>query len=105
MGGPAVWFLARVGDRIGRARSLAISILLFGLCTGLSGFSTGILDFCVYRFITGLESAASLDWLWALCADALPDRSRPPALGLLQALSRLAICSRAPRRWRWAIAS
>lgn len=41
-----------VGDRIGRARALAISVLLYGLCTGLSGFSVGIVDFCVYRFVT-----------------------------------------------------
>ena len=34
-----------VGDRIGRARSLAITILLYGLCTGLTGFSTSITDF------------------------------------------------------------
>jgi MFS family permease len=76
-----------VGDRIGRARSLAITILLYGLCTGLSGFSTGIVDFCIYRFITGLGVGGVFGLAVALCADSLPDRSRPPALGLLQALS------------------
>jgi MFS family permease len=76
-----------IGDRIGRARSLAITILLYGLCTGLSGFSTGIVDFCVYRFITGLGVGGVFGLAVALCADSLPDRSRPPALGLLQALS------------------
>jgi MFS family permease len=30
-----------VGDRIGRARALAMTILLYGLCTGLSGLATG----------------------------------------------------------------
>src|ERR1700728_235513 len=34
-----------VGDRIGRARALAITVLLYGLCTGVLGLSTGILDF------------------------------------------------------------
>src|SRR5277367_4523477 len=43
-----------VGDKIGRARSLAITILLYGLCTGLSGLATGLVDFAVYRFIAGL---------------------------------------------------
>jgi MFS family permease len=76
-----------VGDRIGRARALAITILLYGLCTGLSGFSTGILDFCAYRFITGLGVGGVFGLAVALCADALPDASRPHALGLLQALS------------------
>jgi MFS family permease len=76
-----------IGDRIGRARSLAITILMYGLCTGLSGFSTGIVDFCIYRFVTGLGVGGVFGLAVALCADALPDLSRPPALGLLQALS------------------
>src|SRR5271170_6296693 len=76
-----------VGDRIGRARALAITMLLYGLCTGLSGFSVGLWDFCAYRFITGLGVGGVFGLAVALCADALPDRSRPPALGLFQALS------------------
>jgi MFS family permease len=76
-----------VGDRIGRARALAITILFYGLCTGLSGFSTGIADFCAYRFITGLGVGGVFGLAVALCADSLPDSSRPSALGLLQALS------------------
>jgi len=76
-----------VGDRIGRARSLAITILLYGLCTGLSGFSTSLADFCVYRFITGLGVGGVFGLAVALCADSLPDLARPHALGLLQALS------------------
>jgi MFS family permease len=76
-----------VGDRIGRARSLAITMLLYGLCTGLSGFSVGLWDFCAYRFITGLGVGGVFGLAVALCADALPDQSRPSALGLLQALS------------------
>jgi MFS family permease len=76
-----------LGDRIGRARALAITMLLYGLCTGLSGFSVGLWDFCAYRFITGLGVGGVFGLAVALCADALPDRSRPSALGLLQALS------------------
>jgi MFS family permease len=76
-----------MGDRIGRARCLAVTILLYGLCTGLSGFSTSIADFCVYRFITGLGVGGVFGLAVALCADSLPDQARPHALGLLQALS------------------
>jgi MFS family permease len=76
-----------IGDRIGRARTLAITVLLYGLCTGLSGFSTGITDFCVYRFITGLGVGGVFGLAVALCADSLPDLARPHALGLLQSLS------------------
>jgi MFS family permease len=76
-----------VGDRIGRSRALAITILLYGLCTGLSGLSTGKVDFAVYRFVAGLGVGGVFGLAVALCADALPDLARPHALGLLQALS------------------
>jgi MFS family permease len=76
-----------VGDRIGRARALAITMLLYGLCTGLSGLATGLIDFAVYRFIAGLGVGGVFGLAVALCADSLSDFARPSALGLLQALS------------------
>jgi MFS family permease len=76
-----------VGDRIGRARALAITVLLYGLCTGLSGLATSMTDFGVYRFIAGLGVGGVFGLAVALCADSLPDLARPHALGLLQALS------------------
>ena len=76
-----------VGDRVGRAHALAISMLLYGLCTGLSGLATGLADFAAYRFIAGLGVGGVFGLAVALCADSLPDLARPRALGLLQALS------------------
>ena len=76
-----------LGDRYGRARMLAICILLYSLSTGLSSFSTGFIDFCLYRFATGLGVGGVFGLAVALVADSLPDRSRAPALGLLQSLS------------------
>jgi MFS family permease len=76
-----------LGDRYGRARMLTICILLYSLSTGLSAFSTGFLDFCVYRFATGLGVGGVFGLSVALVADSFPDRSRAPALGLLQSLS------------------
>jgi MFS family permease len=76
-----------LGDRLGRSRCLSISILLYALCTGLSGFATSPVDFCVYRAITGIGVGGVFGLAVALCADALPDAARPRALGLLQALS------------------
>jgi MFS family permease len=78
-----------LGDRLGRARTLAITILLYGLCTGLSGLATGMVDFAVYRFIAGLGVGGVFGLAVALCADSLPDLARPHALGLLQACSAL----------------
>jgi MFS family permease len=80
-------FFGALGDRYGRARMLTICILLYSLSTGLSAFSTGFLDFCVYRFATGLGVGGVFGLSVALVADSFPDRSRAPALGLLQSLS------------------
>jgi MFS family permease len=76
-----------LGDRYGRARMLTVCILLYSLSTGLSAFSTGFVDFCVYRFATGLGVGGVFGLAVALVADSMPDRSRAPALGLLQSLS------------------
>jgi MFS family permease len=76
-----------VGDRIGRARTLTLTVLLYSVSTGLSAFSVGVLDFSLYRFLTGLGVGGVFGLAVALLADALPDRPRPQALGLLQALS------------------
>lgn len=76
-----------LGDRYGRARMLMVCILLYSISTGLSALSTGFVDFCIYRFITGLGVGGVFGLAVALVADSLPDRSRAPALGLLQSLS------------------
>jgi MFS family permease len=76
-----------LGDRFGRARMLTISILLYSISTGLNSCAHGLVDFCAYRFITGLGVGGVFGLAVALVADSVPDRTRAPALGLLQALS------------------
>lgn len=76
-----------VGDRVGRAKTLTLTVLLYSVFTGLSALSTSWLDFAIYRFITGLGVGGVFGLAVALVADTLPDVSRPGALGLLQALS------------------
>ncbi|MBK7999567.1 MAG: MFS transporter [Verrucomicrobia bacterium] len=76
-----------VGDRIGRAKTLTMTVLMYSVFTGLSALSTGWIDFAVYRFITGLGVGGVFGLAVALIADSLPDRSRAGALGSLQALS------------------
>jgi MFS family permease len=76
-----------LGDRHGRVRMLTVCILLYALGSGLSSLSTGMLDFCVYRFISGLGIGGVFGLVVALLADSLPDRARAPALGWLQSLS------------------
>ncbi len=76
-------FFGSLGDRFGRARILTLSVLIYSVCTGLSALSTGFVDFCVYRFLTGL----GVGGVFGLVADTVPERARAPALGLLQSLS------------------
>lgn len=76
-----------VGDRIGRAKTLALTVLLYSVFTGLSALSRNHIDFSIYRFVTGLGVGGVFGLAVALVADGLPDRARPHALGLLQALS------------------
>lgn len=76
-----------LGDRIGRARTMMWTILIYSLCTGLSALSTGFWDFAFYRFITGLGVGGEFAVGVSLLAEVMPPRARPYALGLLQALS------------------
>lgn len=78
-----------LGDRIGRAKTMVYTILLYSMFTGLSVLSVGVWDFSVYRFLTGLGVGGQFAVGVALVAETLPDRARPYALGWLQASSAL----------------
>ncbi len=76
-----------LGDRIGRVKTMLLTILTYSLFTGLSAFSVSFWDFALYRFLTGLGVGGEFAVGVALVAEVMPDRARPFALGLLQALS------------------
>jgi MFS family permease len=76
-----------LGDRIGRVKTMIMTILSYSLFTGLSTLSQNVWDFSVYRFVTGLGVGGQFAVGVALVAETMPDRARPFALGWLQALS------------------
>ena len=76
-----------LGDRYGRAKVMLWTILIYSICTGLSAFSKGFWDFAFYRFITGLGVGGEFAVGVSLVAEVMPNRARPYAIGLLQALS------------------
>jgi MFS family permease len=76
-----------MGDRIGRAKTMMITILMYSAFTGLSAASTSVWDFAIYRFLTGMGVGGEFAVGVALVAEVMPDRARPYCLSLLQALS------------------
>jgi MFS family permease len=82
-------FFGMLGDRIGRAKTMLITILLYSAFTGLSSLSVGVWDFSLYRFLTGLGVGGEFAVGVALVAEVMPHRARPYALALLQALSAI----------------
>ncbi len=88
-----------LGDRIGRAKTMLLTILAYSICTGLSSLSVSVWDFMFYRFLTGLGVGGEFAVGVALVAEVMPDRARPRALSLLQALSAIGNVSAALIGW------
>src|SRR5688500_14202329 len=76
-----------LGDRIGRAKTMMITILMYSACTGLSALSVSVYDFAFYRFLTGLGVGGEFAVGVALVAEVMPTRARTHSLAFLQALS------------------
>ena len=80
-------FFGILGDRLGRAKTMIMTILCYSIFTGLSVFSTGVWDFNLYRFLCGLGVGGQFAVGVALVAEVVPERARPHALGMVQAFS------------------
>ena len=76
-----------LGDRIGRAKTMLVTIVLYSAFTGLSALANDIWSFAAFRFLTGLGVGGEFAVGIALVAEVMPERARPFALGTLQALS------------------
>ncbi len=78
-----------LGDRLGRVKTMTLTVLFYSLFTGLSALSTNVWDFSLYRFITGLGVGGQFAVGVALVAETMPATARPFALGWLQASSAI----------------
>jgi len=78
-----------LGDRIGRTGTMMLTILIYAVFTGLSGapFVQSWETYAFMRFMTAVGVGGEWAAGAALVAEVFPNRSRPMALGLLQALS------------------
>ena len=76
-----------MGDRLGRVKTMALSILAYSLFAGLNGFAQELWQFllCLFLAATGVGGQFAVGV--TLVAESLPDKARPRALGMLQAFS------------------
>jgi MFS family permease len=77
------FFFGIVGDYIGRIRTLALSVILVGLFTGLQGLATSTWMLGVFRFITGVGTGAEIIIGIPLVAEAFDREQRAKILGIM----------------------
>ena len=76
-----------MGDKWGRVKTMGVTILMYSLFTGLSALAKTFSVFALGRFLTGFGVGGEFAVGAALVAEVMPDKARPHALGMLQALS------------------
>ena len=105
--------LGNLGDRIGRARAMGASILIYSIFAGLGAFVSSCNEMLALRFLVGLGVGGMWPNGVALVAECWPDAARPTVAGVLGAginvgilgLSQLGRYSPiTPDSWRWLFA-
>jgi SHS family sialic acid transporter-like MFS transporter len=102
--------LGNLGDRIGRAKAMGISILFYSAFAGLGAFVTSCEQMLFLRFCVGLGVGGMWPNGVALVAECWPNASRPTVSGVLGAginvgiliLSQIVQVRKiTPEDWRW----
>src|SRR5687768_3519440 len=102
--------LGSLGDRIGRARAMGISILFYSIFAGVGAWVQSQEQMLVLRFVVGFGVGGVWPNAVALVAECWPDKARPTVAGLMGAainagilmLSQIAqFWSVTPDAWRW----
>ena len=78
-----------MSDKLGRVKTMVVTLFVYSGFTGLSAASTSWLDFTVYRFLVGLGIGGMFGSAAALVAESVPSGVRSLALGSLQTLSAM----------------
>jgi MFS family permease len=75
-----------IGDKLGRTRTMMITVLMYAGFTGLSALAQTWEQFAVLRFLVGLGIGGEFAAGAALVAETFPAHARPTALGIMQAI-------------------
>lgn len=106
------WALGGLGDSLGRARSMSLSIGVYSLCAGLGYWAATPEQLLLTRFLSGLGVGGMWPTGVALVSEAWSDGSRPMIAGVLGAAANVGIVLMnvlalihpvAPGDWRWAL--
>ena len=77
-------FFGVVADRVGRTKTLIITILIYAIFTGMAALSETWWHLAVYRFLTALGIGGEWAAGAALVAEVWPEEKRARAAGILQ---------------------
>ncbi len=100
-----------IADRYGRAKTMALTIIIYAGFTGLCATAGNWQELAFYRFMTGLGIGGEWSAGAALIAESWPAKSRAKAAGIMQAsggigffLASLLYLFIGPYGWRWVFA-
>jgi MFS family permease len=77
-------FFGRMGDKLGRSRTLALTVLTYALCTGLCAFSQTWWQLMIFRFIAALGIGGEWAVGASLISETWPKSWRPWLAAILQ---------------------
>ena len=77
-------FFGRLGDKLGRSRALALTVLTYAVCTGLCAFSQTWWQLMIFRFVAALGIGG--EWAVGACllTETWPRAWRPWLAAILQ---------------------
>jgi predicted MFS family arabinose efflux permease len=76
-----------VADRVGRKRSLMISIIIYAVATGLCGFSTNMIMLLIFRILVGLGIGGEWSTGMSLIGETWPAKYRTIIITVVQSAS------------------
>jgi MFS transporter, SHS family, sialic acid transporter len=97
------WIFGALGDRAGRIRAMAASVLCYSVVTGVTYFATDPVAILLLRFVACLGIGGAWPNAVALAVEGLPGLSRPLLAGfvLLGAVCYVFVVT--PESWRWVL--
>lgn len=102
-----------LADRIGRRQVFALTLLVYGIATGLSALSTGLVMLIALRFVVGLGLGGELPVASTLVSEFAPKRIRGRVVVALESFWAVGWLAAAvvgyflvplENGWRWALA-